>query len=61
MAASGTTALLLAGAGMDCQGNVTPGGCDTSSTTGGPVILPTDHVLGDASAKVTVVEYLDFQ
>ncbi len=54
--ASGTT-------GTNC--NVTPGGNggNGGGNNGGvkPTILSSDHILGDASAEITVVEYADFQ
>ncbi len=38
-----------------------PDGGGGGGPSGGPVILPTDHVIGDATANVTIVEYLDYQ
>lgn len=46
--------------GTDCQGTP-PGGTQPPTNVGGPNILSTDHVLGDANAPVTVVEYSDIQ
>lgn len=45
--------------GMDCQGTMP--GTTPPTNTGGPVILDSDHVMGDANAPVTVVEYSDIQ
>ncbi len=38
-----------------------PGGGGGDGPSGGPAILPTDHVIGNADASVTIVEYLDYQ
>lgn len=48
--------------GSDC-GGPSPIGPAASLPVGagGPVVLPTDHVLGDPAAPVTVVEYGDYQ
>ena len=45
--------------GMDCQGTMP--GTTPPANTGGPVIPDSDHVMGDANAAVTVVEYSDIQ
>ncbi len=52
-------AMLAIPLGMDCQGTMP--GTTPPTTTGGPVILDGDHVMGDANAPVTVVEYSDIQ
>jgi len=55
--------LLLAAGGMsggNCIINALPGFVP-GGVTGGPKILTQDHTLGDANAKVTVVEYGDFE
>lgn len=62
-------AMLLAAGGMNgatCSITpTTPGGStgcnDSDSGAGGPIISTDDHIIGDASASVTVVEYEDFQ
>ncbi len=51
--------------GMDggsCADPVTPpDGNGNGNGSGGPTILSSDHILGSATAPLTVVEYLDFQ
>ena len=62
--------LLLAAAvsGLSCPSNVpTPGGSTPGATNDAnlafrrPVILPDDHVLGDAAATLVVVQYEEYQ
>ncbi len=45
----------------DIPTNPRPDGVGGGGPSGGPAILPTDHVIGNAAAKVTIVEYLDYQ
>lgn len=56
--------LLVAGgmSGGNCFSVIPqPDGSGGGGPSGGPTILPTDHVIGNADASVTIVEYLDYQ
>ena len=59
----GLLAVLFMSGGMNATNCETPspGPGDGPDDPGGPQILPSDHVMGSANARVTVVEYLDFQ
>ncbi len=54
-----TVSMLLLVGGSTCQ--TTPTGTTPVGNVGGPNILPSDHVMGDSNATVTVVEYADIQ
>jgi hypothetical protein len=57
--------IVFIASGMDggsCAGPVIPpNGNGNGNGSGGPTILSSDHILGSATAPLTVVEYLDFQ
>lgn len=59
LASAGVLSLFIVTSGMDCQGTILDPGPGTIGPA--PIILATDHVLGNANAPVTVVEYGDFQ
>ncbi len=59
LASAGVLSLFIIGTGMDCQGTFLDPGPGPIGQA--PVILATDHVLGNVNAPVTVVEYGDFQ
>lgn len=59
---SAVFALIFAAGGMDgasCTPDPNGGGGGGGGSA--PQIVPTDHILGDANAPVTVVEYADFE
>ncbi|MFQ5424713.1 MAG: hypothetical protein ACE5F9_12130 [Phycisphaerae bacterium] len=59
LATTATVSMLLLAGGMTCQ--TTTNGTTPVGNVGGPNILPSDHVMGDPNAAVTVVEYGDIQ